>query len=413
MTRTSTIVVSFLFLVTAACGGKKDPGAGGGSATGTGPATGTPSAAVDAAAAAAVIDAGAAAKPAPLSRETRATYKQQLSAGRKAAKAAKWADAITAFEAALVAIPGDDRALGELSWAAFSAGDFAKARTSGKASVLGSTDPKIKAASLYNLGRVEEADGKLPAAALLYKQSLALRDNKTVKARLDALGKDAPLADEPLPCGTPMPEAELCKCLSATTAADLDNPDDAACALAPAGVDGFQVATYTVSSMREEQNALVAKQAGGWTVVAFLAYVYNPGMMGINEEWSLGKPVEETIGGHQVVRFTSKKSRSDSDLGIDEVETEDTESLVVCVRGSGTTPTTCPIDTVVSYTYLRDRLGISGDEEMTDVADLRTKGLPIKSETKVSVEIGADGVAKIRAVAGTAQSTELGDKKLW
>ncbi|MBZ0233975.1 MAG: tetratricopeptide repeat protein, partial [Deltaproteobacteria bacterium] len=356
--------------------------------------------------------AAPAAKAAPLSRETRAAYKQHLSAGRKAAKAARWSEAITALEAALVAIPGDDRALGELSWAAFSAGDFAKARTSGKASVLGSTDPKVKAASLYNLGRVEEADGKLPAAANLYRQSLALRDSKIVKARLDALGKDAPLADEPLPCTTPMPEAELCACLNATTARYLDKPEDAACKLSAAGADGFEIATYTVSSM-EEQHALVAQQAGGWTVVALLAHVYNPGMMGINEEWSLADPVEATIGGHQVVRFTYKKSRSDTDMGIDEVEDEETESLVVCVRGSGRTPTTCPIDVIVSYTYVRDRLGVADDEEMTDVADLRTKGLPIRSERKVSVEIGADGVAKLRAVAGQTDASVLGDKKLW
>lgn len=409
MSRTSSIIVVLSLLLATACGGKKDPGAGSGSASGSAP----PTVPLDAAAAAPAIDAGAVAKAAPLTRETRAAYKKHLSAGRKAAKAAKWPEAITALEAALAAIPGDDRALGELSWAAFSAGDFAKARTSGKASVLGSTDPKIKAASLYNLGRVEEADGKAPAAAVLYKQSLALRDNETVKARLDALGKDAPPADEPLPCAAPLPEAELCTCLNATTAENMDSPDDAACELAPAGVDGFKLATYKVSSMGEQQHALVAKQAGGWTVVALLAYVYNPGMMGISEDWSLDAPKEETLGGHQVVRFVSKKSRSDSDMGIDEIETEDTESLVVCVRGSGATPTTCPIDLVSSYTYLRDRLGISGDEEMTDVADLRTKGLPIKSARKVTVEIGADGVAKIRAVTGHAESSQLGDKKLW
>ena len=411
MSRPSSFVVILALLISSACGGKKDPGGGGGSASATGATP--PSASPDAAAGGAVVDAGEAARPTPLSRESRAEYKKQLSAGRKAAKAAKWPEAIAALEAALVAIPGDDRALGELSWAAFSAGDFAKARASGKASVLGSTDPKIKAASLYNLGRVEEADGKLPAAAVLYRQSLALRDNKIVKARLDGLGKDVPLADAPLPCTTPMPEADLCACLNASAAEDLDDPADAACALAPAGADGFKVASFAVSSVREEQHALVAKQASGWSVVAILANTYNPGMMGINEDWSLADPVEETIDGRQVVRFTSKKSRSDSDMGIDEVETEDTESLVVCVRGSGTTPTTCPIDEVLSYTYVRDRLGISDDEEMTEVADLRTKGLPIKWERKVSVELGADGVARIRAVSGKADAARLGDKKLW
>ncbi|HUQ01418.1 MAG TPA: tetratricopeptide repeat protein [Kofleriaceae bacterium] len=401
--------------MSAACGARKDAGGDKASASG-GSGAATASGAVDAAAAAATADAGAKAAPAPISKETRATYKRHLSAGRKAAKAAKWPEAMKELEAALVAIPGDDRALGELSWAAFSAGDHARARKTGRASVAGATDPKIKAASLYNLGRVEEATGKITEAAALYRQSIALRPNKTVETRLAALPKDAAaVASGPSPCEKPMPEDDVCTCLEASAAEYREDADadTKACDLEPAGIDGFQIASYTLTSENEVQHVLVARQPKGWAVVADLAYVYNPGMMGISEEWSMEPPKEETIGGKQVVRFVHKKARSDSDMGIDEVESEDTETLVVCVRGGASADTTCPIDVITSYTYLRESLGMADDEDLSDVADLRTKGLPIRSDMRVSVTIGPDGVAKVRADRGRAETSQLGDHKLW
>ncbi len=392
-------------VVAAACGSKKEP-AGGSAAP--------PVAALaDAAAAAATPDAAAPprAKPAPITKAVRAEYKQRLSAGRKAAKATRWSDATTEFEAALVAIPGDDRALGELSWAAFSAGDHDRARKAGRASVLAATDPKIKAASLYNLGRVEEAGSKIAEAAVLYRQSLALRPNKIVEDRLAKLGKDGAAVAAALPCTTPATEAALCACLDASV--ERDEPDAAACTLAPAGAPDFQIATFVATTASEQEMVLVARQAAGWAVVAHLGYVYNPGMMGISEEWSLTETKEETLGGKQVVRFAASKSRSDTDMGVDEFETENHESLVVCVRGAADVATTCPLDVLTSYTYLRDRLGVAEDEDMKDVADLLTKGLPIRTELAVSVELGADGIAKVRAVRGNPESSTLGDKKLW
>jgi len=51
-------------------------------------------------------------------------YRQKLEAGRKLARAKKWGEAVTAFEAALAVVPMDSRALSELGWAAFQAGDY-------------------------------------------------------------------------------------------------------------------------------------------------------------------------------------------------------------------------------------------------------------------------------------------------
>src|SRR5262245_57201138 len=114
MSRRRTVLVAALLLVAAACSKAKPAG--------------EPLSALSAPFAAAAIDAGSAApaasvtpapapaKPAPptISKEARATYRKQLAAGRKLAKATKWPEAIAAFEAALAAVPGDDRALSEL-----------------------------------------------------------------------------------------------------------------------------------------------------------------------------------------------------------------------------------------------------------------------------------------------------------
>src|SRR5262249_7870715 len=143
-----------------------------------------------------------------------------------------------------------------------------------------------------------------------------------------------------------------------------------ACALAPAGADGFQIATYATSDVGEESVVLAAKQADGWAVVAQVTTVYNPGAFGVSEEWSLDGTKEETVGDKHVVRFTITKQRYDSDAGIDEYETEGTESELICVRGEAAAPTGCPLAALTSYKYVRDRIGNIPDDELGDVSDL-------------------------------------------
>jgi hypothetical protein len=54
---------------------------------------------------------------------------------------------------------------------------------------------KRKRALLYNLGRIDEAEGNTEAAIDDYTRSLVVRDNETVKARLESLsGQSAPSA---------------------------------------------------------------------------------------------------------------------------------------------------------------------------------------------------------------------------
>ena len=401
-------LLSLALLAVIACGKKSSPPAAG---SGTAP---PPAAVVDAGAAvdAAAKAAGKAAKPkaAPVTRAARAEYKAKLSAGRKLAKAAKWPEAIAAFEAALVAIPGDERALGELSFAAMSAGDHAKDRAAGRQAVLTTTDAKLKAAALYNLGRVEEQAAAPAKAAALYRESLALRPNKTVEQRLAGLGTAITDAPTPLACATPMPADKLCDCLLATVAENFEPDDERACSVDPSGVDGWQTVTFATSGMNESEVAVVAQIGTGWAVVGYLAAIYNPGMFGISEEWTLDAAKQEPLGDRTIVRFESTHTRTDSDMGIDEIESVTSKYLMVCVRDPKTGAASCPLDVTTEATYERDRLGLD-DEELADVKDLRTPGLPIRSETTLTVTLLPAGVAQVRAVRGRPDG--IGDVKLW
>lgn len=398
------VVAPAVALSLLACGNKKSKGAGTGTSAAAVKPTDAGAASPDAAKGKAVTP------PAKLTKATRAEYKKRLQAGRTLAKATKWPEALVELEAALAAIPGDDRALAELSYAYMASGDHDKARKAGRAAVLAATEPKIKAAALYNLGRVEE-DAAPAKAAALYQESLALRPNKTVEKRLADLATKLPATNEPSACATPMPEAALCDCLRKIVVDNFEPGTEIACALEPTAVKGFQLARYATSDLNEESVSIVAQGPAGWAVVGELAYVYNPGMFGISEEWTLDAVREEPLGDRSIVRFEATKSRSDSDMGLDEMESEESKELVVCVRDPKGGLPTCPLDVTTAYSYVRDRIGLAEDGDLADVSDMRTSGLPIKSETQIDVTLGADGVAKLRVVRGRADG--VGDKRLW
>lgn len=418
-------------LLAGACGKKSSEPAAGGkdpgkpAPTAPAPAAPTPAAPTPAAPTAKADKANKAKKPAPakITKEVRAAYKKHLQAGRTLAKATKWPEALKELEAALAAIPGDDRALAELSYAYMASGDHDKARKAGRAAVRAATEPKIKAAALYNLGRVEESSAPAKAADL-YRQSLALRPNATVQKRLAELAGKLSDKPEPLACSKPMAEADVCGCLLKSAGAEGGGEGEGegedegmggqpTCELEATDVAGFKLARYSLGDLGEEHVAVVGQGKAGWGVVASLAYIYNPGAFGISEDWTLGSVREEKLGDRTIVRIESSKSRQDSDMGIDEIENEDTKELLVCVRDPRGGLPTCPLDVTLEYSYLRDRAGLVEAGDLSDVSDIQTKGLPIKDETKVVVTLGADGIAKVRAERGRPAADVVGDKKLW
>lgn len=168
------LLASFVLLV--ACGSKDKPADKTAAPPAPAPASGT-------AAVPAAVDAAAAA-PAP----TFATYEAALSGGRKLAKAGALADAKAAFEAALRLRAEDATALSELGYVELKLGNADAALAITDRAIAAAADPKLKAASLYNRGRLLEQRGDLPGAKAAYTESLALRPNATVQARLDKLG---------------------------------------------------------------------------------------------------------------------------------------------------------------------------------------------------------------------------------
>jgi hypothetical protein len=360
--------------------------------------TGTPVSAV----------ADAEVKPTPPSPEMRAKYRTHLAEGRKLAKASKWTEAIAQFDAALAQIPGDDRALGELSWAAFSAGDLARAREAGEAAVRVTTTPKVKGAALYNLGRALEAAGDTAGARAAYEESIAVRPNGVVRKRLDSLG--APPPPEPHACAAPRLETELCACVTKLVDAEAFEQASGSCAVSKLDLDGLALVRHLTSDVGEETVLLASRSAGGWGIVMELGTVYNPGMSGISEEWSVLSVEERTVGGRQVIEIETQNSRADSDMGLDEFETETTTTGTWCVRVGETLD--CPVQLTLRHVYDRERMGDLEDLD-PEMRSMATKGLPIHEEFRVDVELGEDGFLRPEVMEGKPDGESVAPVRLW
>jgi hypothetical protein len=200
---------------------------------------------------------------------------------------------------------------------------------------------------------------------------------------------------------------DACRCLLAA----LPPGDGArACEVSETGAPGFALVRHATENFGEEQVHVLAQQPGGaWSVVALLADVFNPGAMGISEEWSLQSASERMVGEHAIVELVGHAVSNDIDMGLDEAESAECETLMVCLRSSGAKPATCPLEVVRSHRYERDVLGM--DEDLDPA--LHTKGLPIRSAFELDVELGEDGIARIRARSGEPDPAQLGDRKLW
>jgi tetratricopeptide (TPR) repeat protein len=148
------------------------------------------------AAPAAVVRSG---DTAVVDKAARATMTAELRRGRQLASQGQHAEAVAAFDAALRAVPDEPRVLLELGWELRAAGNLPRAEEICRRAVQMSTTDPDRAKALYNLGRVLESKGDKPNAIVAYRDSLRLRENKTVRERLIALGvkPDPPKAEPP------------------------------------------------------------------------------------------------------------------------------------------------------------------------------------------------------------------------
>src|ERR1700733_8677658 len=113
--------------------------------------------------------------------------KQFVEQGQQLAGRGKLAEAIAAYEAALVLAPDEPIALAELGLAQFRAKDLAKADATTREAIAHATDPSVRAGALYNLGKIQEAEHDKLAAVASYSESLRARPNGVVREQLATL----------------------------------------------------------------------------------------------------------------------------------------------------------------------------------------------------------------------------------
>lgn len=113
-----------------------------------------------------------------------AAFMAEMQVGRTQTKGKAYAEAIAAFDRALLQEPQQPRALAERGYAKLLAKDLAGARQDLEAARERSGDPQRLGPIWFNLGLVEEAAGDAEAARRAFARSNELRPGKAVQAKL-------------------------------------------------------------------------------------------------------------------------------------------------------------------------------------------------------------------------------------
>lgn len=352
----------------------------------------------------------ATAKPAAASPAQVARCRSLLADGRKKVRAKEYAAGIALYEKALALRPGDPRLLVELGWAAFLAGDLERAETATRQGLAGTRDAKAAGAALYNLGRVAEQRGDEAEAARVYKESLAVRPNAVVEKRLAALGADAAVAadgagsDSELgPLAGPLPSLKAtCDALAARARAEIEGTpagcDAAAAKILEIGEGPLRRAllvpvwrNYFGDSIENAAEVMwhlvVETDAGFFRTDGWVAYVYNPGAFGIYEELEADLALDDLVpGAPREIVVEAKHLRHDSDLGILEEESAETEWLLVCGLVDGAPR--CHARIPLRYAFERSVMDMEGlDGEPVE----HTPGLPIRESYRFDVKFDGKG----------------------
>jgi hypothetical protein len=95
----------------------------------------------------------------------------------------QWADALRELEAALASQPNDPKALTEIGWAAYNAGNLARAKEASEAAATLATEPGLRGAALFNLGLAIAKEDPYASVSLMFA-GYTLRPNATVASRL-------------------------------------------------------------------------------------------------------------------------------------------------------------------------------------------------------------------------------------
>lgn len=330
-----------------------------------------------------------------------------LNEGRALTKKGDHAGGIVKYREALEIDASDVSVLGELGWAAYLAGDLELAHRTTVQALKFVRDDGRRGMLLYNLGRIEEDREQLAAAIDHYRASLAARPgNKTVEARLSKLeatqdamaiagsaGGELQGPDRPglAPLARDLPDlVAACKIVEQKRCEDFTLFEDDRCVCEPTllatpgvdqswgllqlGGDGIQVAWFPAVQTDK-----------GWTVFAEVLYTYNPGAFGIWEEEDIGTSTVESLlaKGTQLVMRVSK-SRSDRDMGINEIAAEGHSALIICARHE--TGAYCTHPLITFYVYGRE-VEFPGEDMEIIGEEIDHEGLPFEHGFKAEIQL--------------------------
>jgi len=338
-------------------------------------------------------------KPPPTKQQL-AEFKKRMKAGWAAQRAKKWADAVPEFEAALVAVEADQRALNELGWSALNAGDFVKARNAVEDAIRVAVDKKVKAAGLYNLGLVQEKTGDIKGALRSYLASLKLRPNKSVEQAVSRLG--AKPTAEPAFCDK---NTQVCDCIIEHAFGEPEPGDNVTCASTNTKppVKGFHVYhAHSDTRFGADWDYLVDEHD---QLIGIIGGVYEHGRH--YETVKLEKADVKGLGGHWVLWLETTSTAEATYPAGDEgmaMETETSRDVTLCVVGTANVATRCPLrDVPLLESRSVDYMDAPGN---TDTHE----------ETTLTLELADDGTATVKLVKGASDSriAELvGPHKLW
>ncbi|NVB37079.1 hypothetical protein G6O69_04505 [Pseudenhygromyxa sp. WMMC2535] len=369
------------------------------------------------------------AKPSPeQARTLRKTLLSKLDEGRQLTRAGDYAAAIARYREALAVDASDVSVLAELGWAAYKARDLELAHRSTIAALRFAREDRQLGMLLYNLGRIDEDRGQLDAAAERYRQSLARRDNKSVRERLAAVEQSRARVEiaatrraefeAAVTTGLPayardLPDlAAACARVEAEACEDYSMNPEEPCRCAPellaapeADPSWGLIRLETEGVPLQEAYFPVVHTDAGWTVFTSVLDLYNPGAFGIYEEAELQPGTLEALlgeaaGAQLVLRLS--KARTDSDMGLNEVEDERTESLLICGRFPEGAACTRPV--IHRFRYARTILF----EDMEDEAEFNHEGSLGEAHYEATIELGA-GALKVRAIDVDAVTVPMVD----
>lgn len=278
--------------------------------------------------------------------ELQARRKQMLAAlneGRKLVKDGKIEAGIAKYQELLAIDPHYGPALGELGWAEFQSGKLDDAHAHTLRALSAATDDKKRGMLLYNLGRIAEERSQPDAAIDHYRESLRVRPNDTVAARLAKLAPDGAIAAAapPAHAGLAVLGSGLASLEAVCELAVRESwcEEDCSVVASPAGDDSWGALHLVEFGMMACWNPIV-KTSGGWVLFETAILGQHGSEIDQGVDVITGRVVSNEAGEFLLIEYSDHIYERDWEVvdldddlvAIPSVDSTDSEALIICRR---------------------------------------------------------------------------------